>query len=216
MKTAATVAAVIGVSLLAGGCAGVAGSADSEPAASAELARPPVQSKAVEPVATPADRPRLPAAPTENVAASSPIPEKPVTAPPKSPATVTPAVPAPSRPSPAPAKAAADRAPAPASASASPLDLKSLETRLKSTSAIGVFTKLTLKNQIDDLLDQFRGYHKGPAKASLGDLRRSYDLLLLKVLALLQDTDPSLATAILASRESIWGILSNPTRFSAL
>ena len=36
-----------------------------------------------------------------------------------------------------------------------PLDLKSLEIRLKETKAIGVFTKLALKKQIDDLLDRF-------------------------------------------------------------
>lgn len=98
----------------------------------------------------------------------------------------------------------------------SPLDLKSLETRLKETKAIGVFTKLTLKNQVDDLLNQFRAFYQGHLKTSLADLRRSYDLLVLKVLALLQDADPPLASAIAASRESIWGILSNPAKFAAV
>ena len=97
-----------------------------------------------------------------------------------------------------------------------PLDLKSLETRLKETKAIGVFTKLTLKNQIDDLLDQFRAYYQGRLTASLAELRRSYDRLVLKVLALLQDADPPLAVAIASSRESIWGILSNPAKFSTV
>jgi len=101
-------------------------------------------------------------------------------------------------------------------AAAPPLDLKSLETRLKDTPAIGVFTKLTLKNQVDDLLDQFRAYYQGRLKTSLADLRRSYDLLVLKVLALLQDADPPLASAIAASRESIWAILSNPAKFAAV
>jgi len=97
-----------------------------------------------------------------------------------------------------------------------PLDLKSLETRLKDTKAIGVFTKLTLKNQVDDLLDRFRAFYQGRLKTSLAELRRSYDLLVLKVLALLQDADPPLANAIAASRESIWGILSNPAKFAAV
>jgi hypothetical protein len=110
----------------------------------------------------------------------------------------------------APAAAVAKPAPPPA------LDLKSLETRLKETNAIGVFTKLTLKNQVDDLLDRFRGFYQGRIKTSLAELRHAYDLLVLKVLALLQDADPPLATAIAASRESIWGILSNPTKFSAI
>jgi hypothetical protein len=98
---------------------------------------------------------------------------------------------------------------------AAPLDLKSLETRLKETPAIGVFSKLTLKNQIDDLLGQFRAFYQGKAKTSLADLRRSYDMLVLKVLALLQDADPPLAGAIAASREAIWAILSNPAKFAA-
>ena len=79
---------------------------------------------------------------------------------------------------------------------AAPLDLKSLETRLEETSAIGVFTKLTLKNQIDELLERFRAFYQGKLKTSLADLRRSYDMLVLKVLALLQDADPPLAGAI--------------------
>jgi hypothetical protein len=99
---------------------------------------------------------------------------------------------------------------------AAPLDLKSLETRLKETPAIGVFTKLTLKNQIDELLERFRAFYQGKLKTSLADLRRSYDLLVLKVLALLQDADPPLAGAIAGSREAIWGILSNPAKFATV
>src|SRR6185295_12287450 len=94
------------------------------------------------------------------------------------------------------------------------LDLTSLETRLKDTSAIGVFTKLALKNQVDDLLDQFRAYYKGQLKTTLAELRKSFDLLFLKVLSLLQDGDPPLAKAVLASREAIWGILSDPVKFA--
>ncbi len=99
---------------------------------------------------------------------------------------------------------------------APPLDLESLKQRLKDTKAIGVLTKLTLKNQVDDLLDQFRAYYQGKLKTTLADLRRSYDLLVLKVLSLLQDSDPPLATAIVASREPIWGILSDPKKFATI
>jgi hypothetical protein len=95
------------------------------------------------------------------------------------------------------------------------LDLASLETRLRATDAIGVFTKLSLKNQVSDLLDQFKTFHHGGAPA-LTTLRQKYDLLLLKVLSLLQDNDASLASAISASRESIWGILVDPAKFAKL
>jgi hypothetical protein len=37
---------------------------------------------------------------------------------------------------------------------------------------------------------------------------------MLKVLALLQDSDPTLARDIVASREAIWGILADPEKFT--
>ncbi len=86
---------------------------------------------------------------------------------------------------------------APSTAATAPaLDLAGLEQRLRDTRAIGVFTKLSLKNQVDDLLARFRVYHAGSGDVKLPDLRQSYDLLLLKVLSLLQDKDTSLAEAI--------------------
>ena len=107
-------------------------------------------------------------------------------------------------------------APLSAKPAAAPLDLKSLEKRLRETEAIGVFTKLTLKNQVDDLLEEFRALHQGRPKPTLAELRQPYELLLLKVLSLLQDGDPPLARAIVASREAIWGILADKTKFNSL
>jgi hypothetical protein len=107
-------------------------------------------------------------------------------------------------------------APDVAKKSSPPLDLTSLEQRLKDTNAIGVLTKIALKNQVDDLLDQFRAYYQGKLKTTLAELRRPYDLLVLKVLSLLQDSDPSLASAIVASREAIWGILADPAKFATV
>ena len=97
-----------------------------------------------------------------------------------------------------------------------PLDLASLEQRLRDTKAIGVFTKISLKNQVDDLLTQFRAFHQGRAGAVLTDLREQYNLLLLKVLSLLQGSDPVLAQAIAASREALWGLLADPAKFATL
>ena len=91
-----------------------------------------------------------------------------------------------------------------------------METHLKETKAIGVLTKIALKNQVDDLLGEFRAFYQGKLKTTLAELRRSYDLLVLKVLALLQDSDAPLASAIVASREAIWGILSDPAKFATI
>ena len=79
-----------------------------------------------------------------------------------------------------------------------------------------MFTKISLKNQVDDLLDQFRAFYQGKLKTTLAELRRSFDLLVQKVLSLLQDSDPSLATAIVASRDALWGILSDPAKFATI
>jgi hypothetical protein len=97
-----------------------------------------------------------------------------------------------------------------------PFDLTSLEKRLKETQAIGVLAKIALRNQVDDLLSQFRSFHQGKLKMTLAELRRPYDLLVFTVLSLLQDNDPSLAAALVASREAIWGILSDPVKFATI
>ena len=96
------------------------------------------------------------------------------------------------------------------------LDLTSLEKRLRETKAIGVFTKLSLKNQVDDLLEQLAAFHEGRGHTPLAKLRESYDLLLLKVLSLLQDKDPALARDIAASREALWNLLADPAKFANL
>jgi hypothetical protein len=96
------------------------------------------------------------------------------------------------------------------------LDLGTLEQRLRETRSIGLFTKLSLKNQVDDLLAQFRSYYRAQGKPPPMTLRPHYDGLLLKVITLLQDGDPPLAAAILASREAIWGILADPVRLSKI
>lgn len=101
-----------------------------------------------------------------------------------------------------------------ATAPAAPLDLNLLEIRLRETKAIGVFTKLSIKNQVDDLLARFRAYHKRQGTVTLVELRRSYDMLMLKVLSLLQDGDPSLARDVVRSRAAIWSILADPRKFT--
>jgi outer membrane biosynthesis protein TonB len=102
----------------------------------------------------------------------------------------------------------------PAAPTAPTLDLGSLEQRLKDTRAIGVFTKLSLKNQVDDLLSELRAFHSGSSKTPQAELRQKYDTLIIKVLTLLQNGDPQLATAVASSREALWGILMDPKKFS--
>jgi hypothetical protein len=158
------------------------------PAATAVVAPPP-PTPAPRPPGLVAGRPRPPAAKPAVAATAAPKP-------------AAPAAPPPAAPPPAAATPA--------------LDLAALEQRLRDTKAIGVFTKLSLKNQVDDLLGRFRDFYGRKGTATLAELRQKYDLLLLKVLSVLQDGDPGLAATIAASREAIWGILADPVKFSKL
>lgn len=160
-------------------------------------------------------RPQAPAAATETV--------RPAVGPAAATETARPAVgPAASKaPAPvAPVAAPRKRADAPTisakPAAAPALDLKSLEQQLKDTKAIGVLTKLSLKNQVDDLLAQFRSVYDGPQSAGVAQLRRPFDMLLMKVLALVQDGDPALARSIHASREALWDVLADREKFRKL
>jgi len=116
----------------------------------------------------------------------------------------------------APPKQATAPAPPKQAATAPTLDLDGLEARLKQTKAIGLMTKLSLRNKVDDLLAQFRQHHAGKPMPTVAELRRSYDLLMMKVLSLLQDHDQQLASDIVSSRERIWGLLADPKSFAAL
>jgi hypothetical protein len=154
-------------------------------------------------------------------------------------AAATPAAPAPALPAPAAAPAPrgttaapqAPRRPAPAVASVAKvppvpapartqpllaLDLDGMKARLRATKGIGLFTKIALKNQVDDLMDRFRDHYSGKAKVTMAELRRSYDMLMMKVLSLLQDADQMLASAIVSSREAIWALLADPKKFAVL
>ena len=147
--------------------------------------------------------------PSEQPQPQPPAPpqSKPATPPPRP---VTPPAPKPAAPPP-PAQSAG-----PPPAAAAIVDLTGLETRLRETSAIGLFTKLKLKNEVDDLLGRFRTFHDGRGGATLAKLRESYDLLVLKVVSLLQDKDGPLARDIFSSREALWNLLADPVKFKTL
>jgi hypothetical protein len=200
--------AQIGFLLSVVGC--VAGCAHAPPKQS--ISAPPAPTApAVSPAASPAPGSFVPVPQSEN-----PLPE------PKPPSPV-PALSKPSKP--ARQTAAATKPPiAPAVAATAPaakppqpqLDFKAMEQRLRDTSAIGVFTKLSIKNQVDDLLKAFRGYHSGKIPPTLDELHQRFDGLLLKVVTLVQDDDATLASSISASRGAIWDRLSNKESFESI
>ena len=145
-----------------------------------------------------------------STAKAAPLPAKPAALPAYAPAKAAASAPAiePARKKENPAPVARQLEP--------PLDVAALKSRLRDTNAIGVFTKLALKNQVDDLLQQFRTHYLSGRNTSVAPLRQPYDMLVLKVLALIQDSDPSLARTISGSREAIWGILADPEKFNSV
>ena len=200
--------------LLSAGCASVT---PPQPQVAA------TQPAAPKPAATtPADG-AVPAA-TPEPAASQPVASQPAATPvatsPPQPARAAVTPPRVRTPVPQPVlKDAAPIAPAVAAsraaAAAPTLDLDALKARLRATKAIGVFTKISLKNKVDDLMKQFTEHYQGK-KPPLAELRLSYDLLMMKVLSLLQDSDQTLASEVVSSREAIWALLADEKKFFAL
>jgi hypothetical protein len=185
------------------------GSGTTAPSAHAPAPPEPVAAPALVPPPPPAVQPPPAASPTPGAPSPSTAPNAP-------PARAT-RVPAQS----SAAAAATASATAQGSASSKPpvaavptLDLNALEQRLRDTHAIGVFTKLSLKNQVDDLLAQFKAFHQGHSQLTLAQLRQKYEVLLMKVVSLLQDGDPALASAVSSSREALWDVLTDPKKFA--
>jgi len=181
-------------------------------AATPETAKAPQTAKA-----TPAPA-KLPSPTSQAPATTSKAKPAPATTAKTAPSSATKPQPAPPKQAAAatPPKQATPPAPPKQAAAAPTLDLDGLEARLKQTKAIGLMTKLSLRNKVDDLLAQFRQHHAGKPMPTVAELRRSYDLLMMKVLSLLQDHDQQLASDILSSRERIWGMLADPKSFAAL
>lgn len=201
-------------SVLAAGCACVRHAPTEPVPTSPPAASSPVQPAPAAQVAIP--KAPVPVAPATAVAQDRQPPKAAAVAvtPTPTPAVVPKAAPAPMVPKAAPAAAVPKAAPVVPPPAAAPLDLKSLEARLRQTRAIGMLTKLSLKNQVDDLVGKFRAYHRRQGTTTLADLRRNYDMLFMKVLSLLQDSDPSLARDIVRSRSAIWSILEDPKKFT--
>ena len=150
-----------------------------------------------------------PAAPPP--AAEAPAPEPAPTAPPPI-APEPPAVP----PAPAPAPSPPPEAAPPAAPPAEPaVSLEDLGTRIKQNPALGTFSKLSLKNDLDDLVDDLRGYH-ARQQGDLVDLHQRYEALVLKLMTLLEEDEPELALALGRSRERIWNRLVDPVEFAKL
>ena len=121
------------------------------------------------------------------------------------------------QPPPAPAEPAeVETAPVESTPPEATLNLDKLGTRLRKTKAIGLFTKLELKSQVEDLLDEMEDYHDAKGSLELDQLEEHFNLLVMKLLLLLQDDDPQLHKEIARSRPVLWTTLADPNQFSSM
>src|SRR5262245_16195035 len=106
--------------------------------------------------------------------------------------------------------------PAAACSDGGPLDVASLRVRLKDTPAIGLVVKLRLKSEIDHLVNDLAAFHAGRSSETLDGLHARYDELVLRVAALLEQGDASLAHDLTVSAEDLWTTLADSRQFASL
>jgi len=95
-------------------------------------------------------------------------------------------------------------------------DLNALVSRISQSKALGLFTKLSLKHDVDGLLENVRKYHDGSGDGSLEQLRERYDVLVHKLMILLQEKDGELAKSIDDGRDKLWAMLSDHEKFASI
>jgi len=93
------------------------------------------------------------------------------------------------------------------------VDLQLLGDMLADTKAIGLFTKLSLKKDIDKVLLRLKKFHDGKSKFTLEQLEEQYDLLLMKIAIYLQDNDLALHKHLCNAWLVIWEDLRDFDRF---
>jgi hypothetical protein len=94
------------------------------------------------------------------------------------------------------------------------MDLQELEKRVRATRAISVFQKVELQKEVNELLARFRQAHSGQS-SGISTLRQPYESLIASIQSRL-GRDPQLAGEIFASREAIWGVLTDRTKFASI
>ncbi len=95
------------------------------------------------------------------------------------------------------------------------LDLESLERRLKKTDSLGLFTKLVLKAELDELLEDFGQHHSGRGDDGLEPLMARFESLVSRTLMLVRKGDAVLFRTLAASRGALRTVFSDPEKFAA-
>jgi len=95
-------------------------------------------------------------------------------------------------------------------------DLDSVISKVTSSKALGFFTKLSLKRDIDRFLENVKKYHDGTGDLTLNELRERYDALVHNLISLVQDKDEELVRSIDEGRDTLWAMLADEKKFATL
>ena len=96
------------------------------------------------------------------------------------------------------------------------MDLDALTERLRKTDAFGLFTKLELKSQVEDLLEEVEDYHESRNSLTISQLKEHFNMLVMKLLVLLENDDPDLHREIAQARPALWTTLADPNQFATI
>ena len=95
----------------------------------------------------------------------------------------------------------------------SQLDLAHLKSGLRKSDAIGFLTKLSLKNQLEELLTRFADFHNGSGAHNIESLQQEFEALFAITLDLVREDDPFLHDYLIAARVALWQTVRDPDLF---
>jgi Ni,Fe-hydrogenase maturation factor len=95
-------------------------------------------------------------------------------------------------------------------------DVDALVDRVAHSKALGFFTKLSLKQEIDQLMTGIRAHHNASQDYPIEQLRERYDVMVKKLMILLQEKDQELVQEIHNGRGKLWAILSDEKKFASM
>ncbi len=95
-------------------------------------------------------------------------------------------------------------------------DLGALETKIRDTDAIGLFSKISLRYEIWSLIDEMARLHEGKSTVRLDKQKQNFERLIDSAVVMLRQGDISLAEEVEGSRDAFWQILKSPEKLFAM
>lgn len=95
-------------------------------------------------------------------------------------------------------------------------DFGALETKIRNTDAIDLFSKISLKYEISSLIDEMARSHETKNAAGFTKQRERFEKLVDRTVIMLRKGDISFAKEVEDSREALWQILNSPEKLLAI